>query len=83
MILKGKQTMKCKRCSSNGWIAKYDVFGDPPEQLMCEICNGTGTLSFKSIYQYKQSLLLTVVYIAKYHINNISDKIYNWSYDHE
>ncbi len=34
--------MACSDCGGQGWWAKYPANGDPPEQIQCEKCYGTG-----------------------------------------
>jgi DnaJ-class molecular chaperone len=38
----------CPDCGGEGWWAKYPNNGDPPEQMQCERCWGTGTLDPKA-----------------------------------
>lgn len=38
----------CPDCGGEGWWAKYPANGDPPEQIQCEKCYGTGTLDLKA-----------------------------------
>jgi hypothetical protein len=35
---------RCPECGGMGWWAKYPNNGDPPEQIQCEKCWGTGSL---------------------------------------
>lgn len=34
--------VRCPECGGQGWEARYFANGDPPEQITCERCDGSG-----------------------------------------
>lgn len=47
-ITEAPDPLRCPECSGQGWWAKYPNNGDPPEQIQCEKCWGTGSLDSRA-----------------------------------